>query len=207
MDGFSQVLVERYADQFDAPGTRYLNHIRDASQEMGQLIDALLQLSRVTRIEMARASVDLSELARSFETQLRRIEPSREVRFEIADALCVTGDAQLLKSVIDNLLGNAAKFSRSNPNACIEFGVRRELDLPIYFVRDNGAGFDMTYVNKLFTPFQRLHSASEFEGTGIGLATVQRIVRRHGGRIWAEGATGQGSTFSFTLQSDGKGAL
>jgi PAS domain S-box-containing protein len=207
MDGFSQVLVERYAEQFDAPGTRYLKHIRDASQEMGQLIDALLSLSRVTRSEMQRAPVDLSVLACSLEVQLRKTEPAREVTFEIADGLVTTGDAPLLRVMIDNLLGNAWKFSRPSSHARIEFGMTLERDIPIFFVRDNGAGFDMAYANKLFAPFQRLHTAGQFEGTGIGLATVQRIIRRHGGRIWAEGAVGEGSTFFFTLQPDGIGAI
>jgi PAS domain S-box-containing protein len=205
MDGFSQVLVERYADKVDERGIRYLNHIRDAAQEMGGLIDALLQLSRVTRGEMQRERVDLSSLAQSIGAQLRKTDPERDVTLGIAHGLVATGDVQLLRIMLENLLGNAWKFSRKNLHAYIEFGVIRKDRVPLFFVRDNGAGFDMTYENKLFTPFQRLHAASDFEGTGIGLATVQRIVRRHGGRIWAESTVGQGSTFYFTLQPNGKG--
>jgi signal transduction histidine kinase len=206
MDGFSQVLVERYADKFDERGTRYLNHIRDAAQEMGGLIDALLQLSRVTRGEMQRERVDLTPLTQSIGEQLRKMDPGRDVTLGIANGLVTTGDAQLLRIMLENLIGNAWKFSRQNLNTYIEFGLIRQDRIPIFFVRDNGAGFDMTYENKLFTPFQRLHAASDFEGTGIGLATVQRIVRRHGGRIWAESTVGQGSTFYFTLQPDQQGA-
>jgi PAS domain S-box-containing protein len=218
MDGFSQVLLERYADALDERGARYLNHIRDASQEMGQLIDALLQLSRVTRGEMQRGRVDLGTLARSIEAQLRKTDAERDVTIAIADELVTMGDAELLRVLLENLLGNAWKFTRKTAHACIELGrvphpggTRCGSDprgqtpasgypAPVYFVRDNGAGFDMAYAEKLFAPFQRLHGSSEFEGTGIGLATVQRIVHRHGGRIWAEGAVGEGANFYFTLQ-------
>jgi len=214
MDGFSQVLLERYADALDERGVRYLNHIRDASQEMGQLIDALLQLSRVTRGEMQREHFDLAALARSIEAQMRKTDTERDVTMAIADELVTTGDTGLLRVLLENLLGNAWKFTRKTAHACIELGrVASACGLdshgqtpasgypaPVYFVRDNGAGFDMAYADKLFAPFQRLHGTSEFEGTGIGLATVQRIVHRHGGRIWAEGAVGEGATFYFTLQ-------
>lgn len=202
MDGFSQVLLNRYSDGLDERGTHYLNHIRDAAQEMGELIDALLQLSRVTRGEMRREQVDLSVLARSIEAGLRKTDVARDVRFIIADGLVTAADTQLLQAALENLLGNAWKYTRKTPRACIEVGVTRPHTIPVYFVRDNGAGFDMAYAGKLFTPFQRLHAAADFEGTGIGLATVQRIIGRHGGRVWAEGAVGQGAVFSFTLQPD-----
>lgn len=204
MDGFSQVLVERYADQLDERGTRYLTHIRDAAQEMGQLIDALLQLSRVTRGEMQRTHVDLSALARAAAAQLRKTEPGRAVTFAIVDGLVATGDAPLLRVLLENLLGNAWKFTRKRPDASIAVEMTQADGIPVYAVRDNGAGFDMTYAAKLFLPFQRLHTAGEFEGTGIGLATVQGIVRRHGGRAWAEGVVGKGATIFFTLQPDSK---
>ncbi len=200
MDGFSQVLLERFGEQFDERGTRYLNHIRDAAQEMGRLIDALLQLSRVSRGEMRPERVDLSGLAHSIEANLHTADPDREVQFVIDHGMAAIGDAPLLHVALENLIGNAWKYTRNSPCARIELSVTRQDAIPVFMVRDNGAGFDMAYVDKLFTPFQRLHAAGEFEGTGIGLATVQRIIHRHGGRIWAESATGQGATFCFTLQ-------
>jgi PAS domain S-box-containing protein len=200
MDGFSQVLLQRYADQLDDRGSRYLTHIRDAAQEMGQLIDALLMLSRVSRSEMQHEQVDLAALAHAIVADLGARSPTRSIAWVIAHDLVTTGDERLLRAALDNLLGNAWKFTRGREDARIELGMTSENGHPVYFVRDNGAGFDMAYADKLFAPFQRLHGTSEFEGTGIGLATVQRIVHRHGGRIWAEGAVGEGATFSFTFQ-------
>jgi PAS domain S-box-containing protein len=206
MDGFSQVVLDRYADTLDERGTRYLNHIRDAAQEMGQLIDALLQLSRVTRSDIRPEAVDLSTMARSIEVQFREADPDREVTVSIESGLNTTGDIRLLRVMLENLLSNAWKYSRKNQSATIEFGALPDNDLRTYFIRDDGAGFDMTYAGKLFTPFQRLHTAGEFEGIGVGLATVQRIIGLHGGRIWVDSSVGQGATFYFTLQPGKKGS-
>jgi PAS domain S-box-containing protein len=200
IDGFSQALLEDCAAQLDAQGRDYLQRIRGATQRMAELIEALLGLSRVTRAGLQRHEVDLSAMARAIAAELQRTDPSRHVEFAIADGLIVSGDARLLRVAMENLLGNAWKFTAKQPRARIEFGMQRQDDgTCAFFVRDNGAGFDMAYAEKLFGAFQRLHRASEFHGTGIGLATVQRIVHRHGGRIWAEGAVGQGATFYFTL--------
>jgi light-regulated signal transduction histidine kinase (bacteriophytochrome) len=165
---------------------------------MTRLIDDLLGLSLVTRGELQREPVDLSDIVREVAGRLRQAAPDRKVDFVVADHLLVEGDGRLLTIAFENLIGNAWKFTAKQPQARIEVGVR-DGEPRAYFVRDNGAGFDMAYAAKLFGMFQRLHSASEFEGTGIGLATVNRIIRRHGGRIWAEGAVGRGATFFFTL--------
>jgi light-regulated signal transduction histidine kinase (bacteriophytochrome) len=167
---------------------------------MGELIDALLSLTRLTRGEMRRETVDLSAIASEIAEDLRQAQPKRKAEFLITDGLVANGDARLLKVALENLLGNAWKFTGREAHAKIEFGALRHDDGTLaYFVRDNGAGFDEAYAGKLFGSFQRLHGADEFEGTGIGLATVQRIVHRHGGRIWAEGEVGRGATFYFTL--------
>ncbi len=199
--GFGQALEEDYTDILDAQGKDYLRRIHAATQRMTQLIDDLLTLSRVTRSEMNRDTwVDLSGLAQSIIAQLRATQPERHVELSIAPALATRGDPRLLRIALENLLGNAWKFTAHVAEPRIEFGrAGNEDGRMIYFVRDNGAGFDMTYADKLFGPFQRLHSATEFPGTGIGLATVQRIVRRHGGRVWAESVVSQGATFFFTL--------
>ena len=164
-------------------------------------IDALLSLARLARTEPQRERVDLGAIARAIIEQLRASDPGRTVDFVAADDLIVQGDPRLLRVVLDNLLGNAWKFTGKQPAARVELGCEQRDGAPVYYVRDNGAGFDMTLSDKLFLPFRRLHLASEFEGSGIGLATVQRIVRRHGGRIWAEGAEARGATFHFTLSS------
>ena len=199
IDGFSKILLEDYADELDEEGNDYLKRVRAASQRMGQLIDDLLDLSRMTRSEMRRESVDLSDLAKSFAEELKRSQPERRVEFLIEGGLLVEGDKSLLRVVLENLLRNAWKFTGKQTHARIEFGALEQEDKRAYFVRDNGAGFDMAYADKLFGAFQRLHGGSEFEGTGIGLATVQRIIHRHGGRVWAEGRVGYGATFYFTL--------
>lgn len=199
IDGFSQALLEDYAGKLDDQGTDYLQRVRGATQRMAELIDDLLQLSRVTRTEMRRASVDVTQLAQTVASELQRAQPERHVEFVIGEALTAQGDARLLRVVLENLLGNAWKFTGNHPRAIIEVGVTEHEGNPAYFVRDDGAGFDMTYANKLFGAFQRLHAPTEFEGTGIGLATVERIILRHGGRVWAEGAVEQGATFYFTL--------
>jgi light-regulated signal transduction histidine kinase (bacteriophytochrome) len=203
IDGFSQALLEDCLDQLDATGQDYLRRIRFASQRMGQLIDDLLTLSRVTRSEMSRESVDLSRLASRICTNLQQAHPEQQVEFEVQPGLVAQGDARLLQVVLDNLLNNAWKFTSRQLQAKISFGaIAQKNGIPVYFVRDNGVGFDMVYVDKLFRPFQRLHSMNEFPGNGIGLATVQRIVHRHGGRAWAEGTLAQGATFYFTLAAE-----
>jgi light-regulated signal transduction histidine kinase (bacteriophytochrome) len=195
--GFSELLVERCHAQLDGRSKQYLQCLQEGCYRMVQLIEDMLMLSRIKRTEMAKETVDLSALAKSISSTLVLTQPSRRVTFVIAEGLVTTGDAGLLRVALENLLGNAWKFTSKKQRARIEFG--RAENPPIYFVRDNGAGFDMAYVNKLFSAFRRLHNASEFPGTGIGLATVQRIIARHGGRIWVEAAVGQGATFYFTL--------
>ncbi len=199
IDGFSQVLLEDYADRLDDEGRRYLRRVRESAQRMAQLIDSLLSLARVTRGDIRRERVDLSELARLSAERLRGAQPTREVELDIAEGLTCEGDPRLLAVALDNLLGNAWKFTRDRARPRVELGCRKGPGADVFFVRDNGAGFDMTYAAKLFGVFQRLHAPTEFEGTGTGLATVQRIISRHGGRIWAEGAVDAGATFHFTL--------
>ncbi len=197
--GFSQVIQEDYANQLDEKGQDFFKRIKKAADDMGILIDDILSLSRVTRREMQVMPVNLSELAEEVITELRKTEPSRYVDVIIAPSLQVTGDRHLLRLVLQNLLHNAWKYSGKRERAEIVFDATRKSDETIFFVRDNGAGFDMQYINKLFGAFQRLHHASEFEGTGIGLATVQRIIRRHGGKVWAEATVDKGAVFYFTL--------
>lgn len=200
IDGFSQVVLAKYGPQLDAGGQHYLERIRAGSQRMAQLIDDLLRLSRLTRTPLARQAVDLSALASEVIEELRQGHPERIVQVEIAAGLPTEADPRLLRVVLENLLGNAWKFTTAQPAPRIELTRHWGDDgEAVYVVRDNGAGFDMAYADKLFGAFQRLHSASEFEGNGIGLATAQRIIHRHGGRIWAQGAVGQGATFFFTL--------
>ena len=198
INGFSSAMLEDWGHRLDDDARDYLRRIVSGAERMGHLIDALLTLARVSRTELLRESVDLTRLARSVFGHLQAVQPERAADFVVHDGLAVLGDPHLLRVLLENLLGNAWKFSSRRDLTRIEFGCVREDD-DVYYVRDNGAGFDMRYVNKLFTPFQRLHATSEFAGTGIGLATVQRIVRRHGGRIWAEAAIDKGSTFHFTL--------
>jgi signal transduction histidine kinase len=200
IDGFSQALLEDYSDKLDEKGKDYLHRARTAAQRMSQLIDDLLSLSRVTRSEMRHETVDLSTLARKVTTELQKTQPGRHVEFVITEGLTVNGDTALLRVALENMLGNAWKFTGKQPKARIEFGVTHHEGKPTYYVRDDGVGFDMTYVGKLFAPFQRLHSNDEFPGTGIGLATVQRIILRHGGKVWAEGTVGKEATFYFTLE-------
>jgi PAS domain S-box-containing protein len=200
IDGFSQALLEDYRHCLDAQAQDYLQRIRGATQRMSELIDALLGLSRVTRAELQREQLDLSLMAKTIAEELQRRDPGRAVEFVITPQLLAEGDARLLRIVMENLLDNAWKFTAKQAQALIEFGVGPSSDgIAAFFVRDNGAGFDMTYADKLFGAFQRLHRMSEFQGTGVGLATVQRIIHRHGGRIWAEGEVGRGATFHFTL--------
>ncbi|WAK04199.1 sensor histidine kinase [Methylobacter sp. YRD-M1] len=201
VDGFSRILLDEYADCLDDTGRDRLRRVRAAAQHMATLIDDLLKLSRITRSELKREDINLSALANEVIEELRKQEPGRNVQCTIEPGLIVWGDARLLRIVLDNLLGNAWKFTSKRPEARIEFGRQIQNGEPVYFVRDNGAGFDMAYAEKLFGAFQRLHDTSEFPGTGIGLATSQRIIHKHGGRIWAEGAVEQGATFYFTLEA------
>ncbi len=199
IDGFSQALLEDYADRLDEPGRQHIGRVRAATGRMAELIDDMLQLSRVTRAEMHREPVDLSALADSVIADLRRTEPGRQVEVTIPPGLTAEGDAKLLRIALVNLLANAWKFTGRQADARIKLGTQDGDDGRAFYVRDNGVGFDMAYAGKLFGAFQRLHAMSEFPGTGIGLATVQRIVNRHGGRIWAEAAVNQGATFYFAL--------
>ncbi|HEX7410450.1 MAG TPA: PAS domain S-box protein, partial [Candidatus Binatia bacterium] len=199
IDGFSALLLGRYTEQLDAQGQHYLQRVREGTSHMAQLIEALLGLSRVTRAEMQQREVDLSALAQTVAAELRAADPSRAVEFIIAPGVRAHGDPGLLRAVVDNLLRNAWKYTSKHATARIEFGCAKTNGQPVFFVRDDGAGFDMAYVDKLFGAFQRLHAKEEFEGAGIGLATVQRIIHRHGGRVWAEGAVEQGATFYFTV--------
>jgi two-component system, NtrC family, sensor kinase len=198
IDGFSKALIEDFADKLDAEGMQHLSRVRAAAQRMGELIDDMLQLSRVTRHEIRRRPVDLSSLASEIRAELKQREPERSVEVVIHPELVTDADTRLLRIVLENLLGNAWKFTRKAENPRIEFGVQTGSE-PVYFVRDNGAGFDMRYAEKLFRPFQRLHTEADFPGTGIGLATIHRVIDRHGGQVWAEGKVGEGATFFFTL--------
>jgi PAS domain S-box-containing protein len=199
IDGFSAILEQDYGDRLDDRGRDCLTRVRAAAHRMYTLIDALLLLSRVTREEMRRDVVDLSAVARSVATELHRTQPDREVEFVIPPGIIAIGDGSLIRVMFENLLGNSWKFTSRQPTARIEFGTMMQDGISLYFVRDNGAGFDMAYGDKLFGAFQRLHTSEEFPGTGIGLATVHRIVRRHGGTVRAEGEVGKGAAFYFTL--------
>jgi signal transduction histidine kinase len=228
MEGFSSALLTSYKDQVDEQGQHYLERIQQASQRMGQLISDLLSLSRITRSELTSQRVDLCDLARDIHAELKKHDPDRQVIFILDEALIVQGDSHLLRIALKNLLENAWKFSATRHLATIqvgqmtladynlknsdwdsrlpqsEFSKRPEsfsgnLQSKIYYVSDNGVGFDMAYTNKLFTPFQRLHAMHEFPGTGIGLAIVQRIITRHGGRIWPIAQVGHGASFYFTI--------
>ena len=199
IDGFSQVLLEDYEEKLDEEGKDYLGRIRSGTQRMGHLIDDLLRLSRLTRSEMRHEPVNLSTLAEKVSVALRESGSERKVMFDITPNLKAHGDRYLLGVAIENLLNNAWKFTGSHDQARIEFGVEKLEGKNAYFIRDDGVGFDMAYADKLFGAFQRLHGTTEFPGSGIGLATVQRIIHRHGGQIWAESKVGEGATFYFTL--------
>jgi signal transduction histidine kinase len=199
IDGFSHILLEDYAAQLDEAARDSLRRVRAASQRMGALIDDLLKLARVTRVEMRTEVVDVSGMARDIAADLQRTDAARQVEFVIAPGLKARADPPLLRVVLENLLRNSWKYTAKQPRPRVEFGSTEANGGRAFMVRDNGAGFDMKYMDKLFGVFQRLHSAAEFEGTGVGLATVRRIITRHGGRIWAEGAVDQGATFYFTL--------
>lgn len=199
IEGFTRSLMTDHAAQMDDNAQALLHRVASACTRMGQLIEDLLTLSRVTRSEMRHEPVDLSAVAESIVADLRTGDPQRNVQVRIDPGMTATGDPRLLRAALENLLGNAWKFTSNQPNAVIEFGALPDRQPAVFYVRDNGAGFDMDYADKLFGPFQRLHSTSEFPGTGVGLATVQRIVNRHQGSIWAEAMVEQGATFYFTL--------
>jgi PAS domain S-box-containing protein len=199
IDGWSQAVLEDCGPQLDDRGRKYLKMVRSETHRMDQLIDDLLELSRVTRAPMKRGTVDLTAMAGELEASLRAGQPERVVDFVVAPGMVVQGDAVLLRAVLQNLLGNAWKFTEKRPRARIEVGCTSEQGRTVYHVRDDGAGFDMRFAGKLFGPFQRLHSLEEFPGTGIGLATVQRIIHRHGGKVWATAEVDQGATFYFSL--------
>jgi light-regulated signal transduction histidine kinase (bacteriophytochrome) len=197
VDGFSVALEEDYGDMLTGEGKHYLSRIRAGVQRMGQLIDALLQLSRITRAELVAEPVDLSGLAFEVAQELEQQNPDRQVEFVIQPGLRAEGDPRLLRAVFENMLGNAVKFTANTVQARVEFGYAPERGA--YYVRDNGAGFDQQYAKKLFVAFQRLHGEKDFKGSGIGLATVARVIRRHHGTMGAEGVVGKGATFWFTL--------
>ena len=201
IDGFSLALLNNYQNLLDDRGGDYLRRVRGATQRMAQLIDDLLKLSRLTRGELNIGEANLSALAQGVAAELQKTQPERQVSFRIAAGLTASCDPHLLKVVLENLIGNAWKFTGRKERAAIEFGATQTGGTNAFFVRDNGAGFDMTYADKLFVTFQRLHLEKEYPGTGIGLSLVQRIIRRHGGNVWAEGKVGQGATFYFTLPS------
>jgi len=200
IDGFSLALLEDYRDKLGTEGRSQLERIRAATVRMGHLIDDMLKLARVARSEPVLDEVDLSSLAEEIISQLKDQEPERSATIDIEPGLKTTGDRHLLRAMLENLLGNAWKFTSKSDETHIQFGVSSGNSLPVFFVRDNGVGFDMRYADKLFGVFQRLHAERDFPGTGVGLATVQRIVRKHGGRIWAESTVGKGATFYFVLQ-------
>ncbi len=199
IDGFSRILLEDYANELDDEGQRLLNVVRDNTQKMARLIDDLLAFSRVGRREPERIEIDMTHLARTAFDELRTLEPERKIQEDIQGLQRAVGDPVLLRQVFANLISNALKFTRNTPKAEIEIGSYNEGNETVYYVKDNGTGFDMKYADKLFGVFQRLHRAEEFEGTGVGLAIVQRIVHRQGGRVWAEGALNEGATFYFSL--------
>lgn len=199
IDGFSQALLEDYESQLDDLGQHYLNRLRTASQTMGDLIDNMLILSRVTRHDIQQQTVNMSDIIESIAENLKQQDTSRNVTFKIENDLKTQGDAHLIRIMLDNLIGNAWKYSGKTTHAKIEFGKIRQKGEDVYYIKDNGSGFDMKYASKLFVAFQRLHSAIDYAGSGVGLATVYRIVNRHNGRIWAEAAPDKGATFYFTL--------
>jgi signal transduction histidine kinase len=201
IDGFARALEES-GEVVSPVGTRFLGNIRTSIAQMGQLIDDVIYLARVTSAEMREHDVDLSELARVALRELHEGEPDRRVATEVRPGIIVRGDGRLLRIALENLLRNAWKFTGRRDDAVVEFGMRFEDGERIYYVKDNGVGFDMEFAGRLFGPFQRLHRSEEFPGTGIGLATVRRVIFRHGGRVWAEAVPGEGARFSFTLKAE-----
>ncbi|NJD51594.1 MAG: GHKL domain-containing protein [Candidatus Methanoperedens sp.] len=203
IDGFSRVILEEYNDKLDDEGKRYLNIVRDNTQKMGQLIEDLLALSRLGRKEMQVSMIDMAKLAKTVFDELKEANPGRNIQLEIKTLPPAYGDQAMIHQVFVNLLSNAIKFTRFKEKAVIEIGCNTRMNENVYYVKDNGVGFDMQYLNKLFGVFQRLHSAEEFDGTGVGLAIVKRIIQRHGGKVWAEGKVNEGATFYFNLSEEG----
>jgi len=199
ISGFAQALMEDYAPRLDAEGKRYLGLIQDNAHQMGQLIDDILAFSRLGRQQMSEARIDMGALAKAVFDELAALTPEREITLRIGSVPPAQGDATLVRQVLANLLSNAIKFTKRRAHPSVEFGYLPQTGGGAYYVKDNGVGFEMQYVGKLFGVFQRLHPVTEFEGTGVGLALVQRIITRHGGRVWAQGAVDQGATFYFTL--------
>jgi len=197
--GFSDVLLEGYSDKLDDEGKDHLNRVIKNATRMNRIMDDLLHLSRISRHGVQRQDVDLSKLAASVVAELREAQPDRRATVDIQEGIAAFADAKLIEVALSNLLGNAWKFTSKTKNARIQFGTFEQKGKIVYYVKDNGAGFDQSFSEKLFLPFHRLHSEEEFEGTGIGLATVQRIIHRHGGKVWAEGEPGKGAMFYFTL--------
>ena len=202
INGYSHLLQDEYADSLDEKGKNYLFRMQEATRRMGDLIDHMLELARLNRLDIIRERINLSEIAIENVKQLQEHYSEHKVDMNIAENVSAIGDRKLLSLVLQNLLGNAWKFTAKVAHPRIEFGVTSDDNDPVYFVRDNGVGFDMRYINKLFGTFQRLHHEDEYEGAGIGLASVQRIIERHGGRVWAEGVVGKGATLFFTLRQD-----
>jgi signal transduction histidine kinase len=200
IDGFSQALLEDCSSKLNREGKDFLNRIRASTKKMAKLIDDMLTLSRITRKKVNYSEVNLSKIANTIVKDLNTMKDKRQVKFKIVPNLTAKADAGLMRIVLENLLGNAYKFTRKSDDAKIEFGVTNVNGDRAYFINDNGAGFDMNYANKLFIPFQRLHSEYEYNGTGIGLAIVQRVMHLHNGRVWAEGEVRKGATFYFTIQ-------
>jgi signal transduction histidine kinase len=196
--GFAQALDEDYGAQLDGTGRECIHWIRHSADQMAKLIEGMMQMAKLARAEVRRTDVNLSRLAREIAESLQRSHPERNVEFVIPEGIVASGDERLLRAVLDNLIGNAFKFTGKRSGARIELGTRSDEGMPAFYIRDNGAGFDAEHAAKMFRPFQRLHSEREFSGTGIGLATVQRIVQRHGGRVWAEGEVEKGATVYFT---------
>jgi light-regulated signal transduction histidine kinase (bacteriophytochrome) len=199
IEGFSSLLLMRYSAVLDAKGKEYLQYVSESTHLMEKLLEDILGLYRITHAELHVKNVDMSQLAYDVKEELERTDPERKVAFEIMPGMVADGDELLLKLVLQNLIGNAFKFTGKKMNARIEVGTKKIAGVKTLFIRDNGAGFDMEFANKLFKPFQRLHTPAEFPGTGIGLASVQRIIERHGGKVWAEAELDKGATFYFTL--------
>jgi light-regulated signal transduction histidine kinase (bacteriophytochrome) len=199
ISGFSQILEDDYGNQLDDTAADYLGRIRKSVLRMDELIGSLLELSRLSRRAITPTHIDMSQLARTIINQKREEQPQCRIDIQVDDVPPAHGDAKLIGVLLENLIENACKYSTQQERPCIRFGCREDIDGPVYYVKDNGVGFDMKYSDKLFGVFQRLHTEKQFEGTGIGLATVKRIVDRHGGRVWAEGARNKGATFYFTL--------
>lgn len=200
IDGFGQALAEDYGDRLDDAGREYLRNIRDATARMEQLINSLVELAKISKAEIRRETVNLTEMAESIASELKQSDPGRKVEFSIQPGLTVLGDPALLRIAFENLLRNSWKFTRKHPAARIEVGQEKRDGNPAFYVRDDGAGFDPANAARMFGAFQRFHTTAEFEGTGIGLAMVQRIVHRHGGKVWAEGKVEEGVTVYIGLE-------